>query len=82
METENGSVSTVTFYISKQLCKSVLRRKTIFSVQQCDFFFFSLLRFESSQYTLKTGKKKLQVLMPVMLNSFAVFTDGPSKTLL
>lgn len=60
MEPENGSASTVTFYISKNsFVNQCYEEKTIFSVQQCDFFFFffSLLRFESSQSTLKQEKK-------------------------
>lgn len=87
METENGSVLTVTFYISNksfvnQCCeeKRYLASNNVISFFFFFFSFFPLLHFESSLY-FKT-EKYLQVLMPVMLTSLAVFTDGPSKMLL
>lgn len=84
METENGSVLTVTFYISnKSFVNQCCEEKRYLASNNVIFFFlfFSpLLHFESSLY-FKT-EKYLQVLMPVMLTSLAVFTDGPSKMLL
>lgn len=85
METENGSVLTVTFYISnKSFVNQCCEEKRYLASNNVIFFFsfsfFPLLHFESSLY-FKT-EKYLQVLMPVMLTSLAVFTDGPSKMLL
>lgn len=59
METENGSASTVTFYISKNsFVNQCYEEKQYLASNNVIFFFlFSLLRFESSQYTLKQEKK-------------------------
>lgn len=59
METENGSASTVTFYISKNsFVNQCYEEKQYLASNNVIFPFFSSLRFESSQYTLKQEKKK------------------------
>ncbi len=57
METENGSALTVTFYISKNsFVNQCYEEKQYLASNNVIFLFFSLLRFESSQYTLKQKK--------------------------
>lgn len=85
MEGENGSASIVTFYISKnsfvnQCYEEEEGKKQYFASKQCDFSFIFIAMLWILIYFKQ--EKIVQAWSPVTLNSLAVFTDGPLKSLL
>ena len=82
MEKENGSVSTITFYISKNSFVSECYEEKQYLASNNVTIFLSFIATLWILIYFKTGKKYCR-FVPVMLTSLlAVLTDGPAQTLL